>query len=242
MNKTLIAIAVFVALILGGVTFISIKGEALIHQAAEKHGSKFLGATVGLDGVDLSPFSGQAALSGLSIGQPADFGDSNSFAVDGFAIELAPMSLLSDHIEISTILIDKPVMNLVLHGKDSNFGALMANLPAPADDEDEAGKKVSIQDLYLNGMTLMIESDQLGSHKATLADIHIQNIGVDKNGVAPEEALRITMDALKPQIAKVLVKLGIQSNLEDKLGVKLPTTKDDVKDALTGLFKKKKKN
>ena len=246
MKKLLIALAIFISLIAGGVYFIALKGESLILKAAETHGTAFLGAKVSVTGVTLSPLKGHAAISGFSIGQPSNFGEGESFAVEGLAIDLAPMSVFDQHVKINTILIDKPVLNLVLHGKDSNFEALMGNIP-PAGSGDEAeAKRVSIQNLYLNGVKLMIDSDKLGSQEATLADIHLTNIGVDENGLPPREALRITMDALKPQITKVLVKLGLKSKigseLEKQLGVKIPTTKDGLKDALSGLLKKKKKD
>lgn len=251
MKKFLIYAGLFAALIIGAGTFLKLKGTDLITHAIQTNGSALLGADISLGGISLNILKGHAGLSNLSIGQPEGFGSDNSFHIEEFAISLKPLSLFDEHVKIDTILIDKASLNLVMTGTETNFTKLQSNLSeVMSTDSSSSDVKISIKDLKLNQTHLRIQSDKYGEKDVTLADVHLENIGVDENGVAPAEAVRLTLDALKPQIAKALIELGIKDKineevdkqLDDKLK-DLPTPlADKLKSGLGGLLKKKKKD
>jgi hypothetical protein len=248
MKKGLYAIGALLVIIIGVGLFVKIKGVDLIKSAASTSGREMLGAKVSLDDISLGLLDGTASISGLSIGQPEGFGDDQSFTVETFYIKLEPMSLFGDHIKMDSILIDNPVLTLVLIGTDTNFTKLQTNLDLPADETEAGAVKMSIKQLHLNKTQLKIRSDKLGDKQVTLADVHLTNIGIDENGVAPSEVLRLSLDALRPQIAKALVKLGIKNKLskelESQVGDKLKDITAPVADKLKkgiGDFLKKKK-
>lgn len=256
MNKVVIFIGAFIAIIIVFATTLYFKGGEIITEASEEAGREMLGATLTVDDWSLNPFSGTLQLIGLSIGQPEGFGDDESFSIGEFFIDLEGTSLFDNHIKIETMLIDKPVMNLVLIGDDSNFARMQRNVERQLDridDEDE--DRISLKDFYLNQTTLRVKSDQYGDHTVTLADIHLSDIGIDEDGVPVSEMFRLTMDAIKPQIGKALAELGIKNKLTegfdalignklnaelDKLPEPIKNAADKVKDALGGLLKKKK--
>ncbi len=251
MKKFIIAISLILALIIGAGVFIKVKGTDIVRSAAETNGSALLGAKISLGDVTLDILNGHVGLTDLSIGQPDGFGDDKSFQVTKFGIDLEPLSLFKGHAKIDAILIDKPVLNLVMIGQESNFSALQSNIAAlTAEDTSSSEMKLSIKKLDLNATNLRIKSDKYGEKDVTLADIHLENIGMDQDGVTPSEAVRLTLDAMKPQIAKALVELGIKDKLgsvvDDQIGDKLKDLPapiaDKLKSGLGGLFKKKKKD
>ena len=136
-------------------------------------------------------------------------------------------------------------------GQENNFATLQSNIAAlTTEDTSSSEMKLSIKKLHLNATNLRIKSDKYGEKDITLADIHLENIGMDQDGVTPSEAVRLTLDAMKPQIAKALVELGIKDKLgsvvDDQIGDKLKDLPapiaDKLKSGIGGLFKKKKKD
>lgn len=251
MKKFIIAISLIFALILGAGVFMKVKGSDIVRHAAETNGSALLGAKISLGDVTLDILNGHVGLADLSIGQPDGFGDDKSFQVTKFGIDLEPLSLFKGHAKIDAILIDKPVLNLVMVGQESNFLKLQSNIAAlTAEDTSSSEMKLSIKKLHLNATNLRIKSDKYGEKDVTLADIHLENIGIDEDGVTPSEVIRLTLDAMKPQIAKALIELGIKDKLgsvvDDQIGDKLKDLPapiaDKLKSGIGGLFKKKKKD
>ena len=250
MKKFILAISVILVLILGAGIFMAVKGSDIVKRAAETNGSALLGAKISLGDVTLDIFNGHVGLTDLSIGQPDGFGDDKSFQVTKLGIDLEPLSLFKGHAKIDAILIDRPVLNLVMIGQESNFSALQSNIAAlTAEDTSSSEMKISIKKLHINATNLRIKSDKYGEKDVTLADIHLENIGIDEEGVTPSEAIRLTLDAMKPQIAKALIELGIKDKLgavvDDQISDKLKDLPapiaDKLKSSLGGLFKKKKK-
>ena len=215
------------------------KGSDVLLDASTKTGSDVARVAIIVDDWSLNPFLGVASVKGVSMGQPEGFGDDHSFSVGEFTVDLKPLSLFGDRLKIETILIDKPTLNLVLIGDDSNFGKMQKNIDQALSNSEEGTLKLTLDDFYLNDTTVNIKSDVYGNHEVTLADIHLENIGVDEGGVAPAEVLRLVMAAIKPQVGKLLLELGIRNRLSnefderigDQLNEQLEKLPDPLKDA-----------
>lgn len=251
MKTFLIVIGVILVIVIGTGAFLKAKGTDMLRNAAETNGSELLGAQISLGEIDLSLFKGHVGLTNLAIGQPSGFGEGKSFQVGNFTVDLEPLSLFKGHAKIDMILIDKPQLNLVMIGKENNFSKLQSNLGNIISDEPSSSDmKLSIKDLRLNATHLSIKSDKYGEKEVTLADVHLENIGIDQNGVTPNEVVRLTLDALKPQIAKALIELGIKDKMgaevDKQIGDKLKDLPeplaDKLKSGLGSLLKKKKKD
>jgi len=80
----------------------------VIKAAVEEMGPKLTKAEVKLEKADLSIASGEAALSGLLIGNPAGFTTPHAFKLDNIAVKLDTSTVGSDTIVIDEILIDAP--------------------------------------------------------------------------------------------------------------------------------------
>jgi hypothetical protein len=250
MNKITIIIGSIFALLLILVGFVYFKGTSTIMEASKNSSNDTVGVEIGIEDLELNPFNGVIGIMGFSLGQPKGFGDNNSFSIDNFIVDVKPLSLFEPVIIVETILIDKPIMNLVIIDDESNFGLIQKKL------DEEFGKnqeptdiKMTINDFYINDTTLKIKSEQYGDHEVTLADIHLVDIGVDEGGIPPSDVMRHIMGVIKPQIGKLLLELGIKTRLSnafdqevgERLNEELEKVPDVLKNALD-LLKSGKKN
>ena len=241
MSKIKLILGTVVVLVFIFAVVIYVKGTDILIEASKNASQDNLEISLEIDDWSLNPLTGTVGIEGLAIGQPQGFGDDESFRIDNFYIDLKPLSLFEEQIKIETILIDKPTMNLVIIDDESNFGVIQEKLEEEfAKDQDETDIKMSIDDFYINATTLKIRSEQYGDHEVTLADIHLEDIGVDEGGVPPSEVARLAMDVIKPQIGKMLLELGIKTKLSeafdqqigDELKEQLENAPDELKDAL----------
>ncbi len=241
MSKIKLILGTVVVLVFIFAVVIYVKGTDILIEASKNASQDNLEISLEIDDWSLNPLTGTVGIEGLAIGQPQGFGDDESFRIDNFYIDLKPLSLFEEQIKIETILIDKPTMNLVIIDDESNFGVIQEKLEeAFAKDQDETDIKMSIDDFYINATTLKIRSEQYGNHEVTLADIHLEDIGVDEGGVPPSEVARLAMDVIKPQIGKMLLELGIKTKLSeafdqqigDELEEQLEKAPDELKDVL----------
>ncbi|MCK5041538.1 MAG: AsmA family protein, partial [Sphingomonadales bacterium] len=199
MSKTKLILGTVVVLVVIFAMVIYVKGTDVIMEASKNASQDTVEVSLEIDDWSLNPFTGTVGIEGLAIGQPPGFGDDESFSIDNFYIDLKPLSLFEEQIKIETILIDKPTINLVIIDDESNFGVIQEKLEEEfAKDQDETDIKMSIDDFYINATTLKIRSEQYGNHEVTLADIHLEDIGVDEGGVPPSEVLRLAMDVINP--------------------------------------------
>ncbi|NQV55064.1 MAG: hypothetical protein HQ503_04330 [Rhodospirillales bacterium] len=97
----------------------------VIKTAVEELGPQLTKASVKLDKVDLSLATGEAALSGLLIGNPAGFKTPHAFKLGKIGVKIDTGSIGKDTIVIREILIDGP--DVIAEFKELNFNPLKAD-------------------------------------------------------------------------------------------------------------------
>jgi len=246
MKKFTLFLVIIAGLIAAGYFYIVQNGSSLIREAAETHSPEMIGTRVSLADVSLSPLSGRAGVAALTIDQPAGYGEGTMFSVDKFDVTIDPYSLMGDTLKVKSIIIDKPVFNIVERDGKTNLQALQDHLNKYVEGaSDSAGgpSQLSVKEFILSGATVNVSSEKLGEHSVTLADIRLTDIGVDEGGMPPAEVFRHVMDSITPQVTKELVTLGIKSKMKSVLGddVDIDKPVDALKKGLGKLLNKKKK-
>lgn len=224
MKKLLITLAV---LVIGGGLFTYIYYESGIRRAIEIAGSNALGVPVNVTGVSLSPFSGKGSIRGLSIANPEGFDAPYLMELGGLDITFNVESLLSDVIEINSIVISDAQITYETKLVRDNIRALLNNLPrsgaAPvveANPNTPASKKVVIRDFRIVNPQINVFT-RVASAPITLPDIQLQNIGDANNAVTVAEAARQILSAINVAVIRegipsmdVLVD-GAKEQIED---------------------------
>lgn len=236
MKRVLIIILL---IIVGIVGFGYFQLNSAVKSGVETYGPDVLKVDVGLDSVNLSPFSGNVAFSGFSIGQPDGFGDGDLVSLGAFDMKLEPGSLLTDHIIIDSILIDSPGLDVRILDGENNFEALQKGMNLPA--EEAAGEEatpitITIRKLEVRTPVVALKNEGLIDVDETvnLASFTLTDLGTDEQGLEPAEIARHVMDTLQPQITKALVQLGASKAIKDIAG----DAKGKLQDGVKGLLDK----
>src|SRR5580698_4933316 len=95
LKKLLIAFVVLILIVGAGVYFLGSHLDSFVESAIEKYGTAATKTIVKLDGVSISVTSGEAGLSGLSVGSPSGFTADKSFYLGKINMKLDTNSIRS---------------------------------------------------------------------------------------------------------------------------------------------------
>lgn len=199
MKKLFIALA---GLIIGGGVFAYLNFESGIRRGIEIAGSNALGVPVIVTGVNLSPFTGEGSIRGLSIANPEGFDAPYVIELGGLDFAVNVDSIFSDIIEIDSILISDAKITYETKLVTDNIRALLDNLPrdgaAPvveANPDGAASQQVIIRDLLMVNPQINLHT-RVASAPIPLPDIQLRNIGERSNGVTVAEAASQIIEAI----------------------------------------------
>jgi hypothetical protein len=209
MKKLIILVGVLV-LIAGG-AFIFLSGDAinaLIKTKIEQVGSKVTEQSVTVSRVDMKLLKGAGTINGLVLANPSSYSAPSVFSLNEITLDINLKSLATDLIVIDQIIIDKPeaVVEFTENGGANIKDILDAIKKNTAGDgtsvsESETGKAepiIRVNKFVLAGVALTVDLTKLGnkSHQATLADIHLSNIGGESGMPASQLGAELVKQAL----------------------------------------------
>lgn len=209
MKKLIILVAVLV-LIAGG-AFVFLSGDAinaLIKTKIEQVGSKVTEQSVTVSRVDMKLLKGAGTINGLVLANPSSYSAPSVFSLNEITLDINLKSLATDLIVIDQIIIDKPeaVVEFTENGGANIKDILDAIKKNTAGDgtpvsESETGKTepiIRVNKFILAGVALTVDLTKLGnkSHQATLADIHLSNIGGESGMPASQLGAELVKQAL----------------------------------------------
>ena len=126
----LIVVVVLAALVL--ITYVA--GQFFLGSAVKTGvnnvGPRVTQTKVELNDASLSPFSGTGTLTGLTVGNPTGWSDTNALSLGRIHFDVEPTSVLSDTIVINELVIDQPELTYETKVVASNIGDLLKNIEA----------------------------------------------------------------------------------------------------------------
>jgi hypothetical protein len=131
--------------------------DSIIEAAVEKYGSDVTRVQVSLDEASIDPVSGEGALSGLTVGNPAGFETDNAFSLGQIKVGLDTSSLTEDTIVIREIVITRPQVTYEYGTDGSNVAAIQSNVDAfmaqqsGGESAGGEGPKVIVENIYIRG-------------------------------------------------------------------------------------------
>ena len=238
------AVGGIVAVVVVAVIVVFFYSGDVIKAAVEEMGPKLTKAEVKLDKADLSIASGEAALSGLLIGNPSGFTTPHAFKLDEIAVKLDTSTVGRDTIVISEILINAPDVIAEIRTLDvnplkigesvkeslnsSNFIAIRNNVNAfvkeqgggSSGDSGRQSPKLIIEKFRMNNVKVRAVAHE--GMKLDLAvkpfSIALDGIGKSEGGLAPEKiAARLIPEIQSKVIDGMLPDLmgNVTNMLED---------------------------
>jgi hypothetical protein len=194
----------------------------IVKAGVETVGPKVTGTAVTLNSVKISPFSGQGALGGLLIGNPAGFKTDSAFELGQIRVNIDLKSVKSDKIVIEEIFIDGPKITFEGDLRGSNIAKIRENIaafsgggapakeaaPAPSPEtEKKPGKKVQIDRFVLKNGEIQLAATLAGGELVTvpLPDIELRDIGKDSDGATVEKVVNKVFPAIYKAITEAVL-------------------------------------
>lgn len=215
---------------------------SVIKAAVEKYGSEITQAKVTLNTVDLSTTSGEGALKGLTVGNPAGFKTESAFKLEAISLKVDTGTITGDPIVIKEIVIQAPAVTYEYAPSGSNLDAIKKNIDAftkkmgggsSAASSSDGGKKVIIENLYVRDGRVDVAASFLQGKSlgAPLPTIHLKDIGKEKKGASAGEVADKVMSAIIASAGKAVSTLNLD-DLAKKAGAQLDAVKGQATDAM----------
>ena len=233
--KALKVVAIIVSLLVLVVVGIGIyvvqNTDRLVEAGIETLGTRYLGAAVTVDSVDVSLSEGRAMLRDLEIANPPGYEGDHAMRVATIRITLDPMASQAAHLALRNVTIEgTDVVGVVGAAGTTNIQALVDNLErgdSPFGD-GESQVRLTIGTLDFTGAQASVVAPSLGKQSSTrIQDIHLKNLG-GSGSAAVADVLR---QILTPIARSVLLETVEQGLGDDALRGKL----DDAMNRLRSL-------
>ncbi|MDX1490109.1 MAG: hypothetical protein R3332_02410 [Pseudohongiellaceae bacterium] len=244
MIKKLLGAALALFIVVGVIVYFYY--ESAIKSAIEIAGSNALGTQVTVEGVSLSPLSGQGSITGLTVANPEGFEAPYAIELGELALAINVDSLFSDIIEIDSILVEGAHITYETRLVNDNIRTLLANIPTsegvadPVNENGPASKKVIIRDFQMLAPQITLQT-AVAAAPINLPELHLTNIGDESNAVTAAEAIRQVLVALNTSLVSAnvrnfdTIKEGVQTQLQDGVD-KIGEKANEVTDGLKNLF------
>ena len=216
MKKSLkIAVGILVVLVLA-FAGLELSLDKIVEKAVNAAAPAALGVPVTLQESDVSLVRGKAALKGLHVGNPEGYKTDGLLDLDSISVDVDNSTLLSDTLVVKSIAIEGLVVTYEKGLLNSNLGALIDQLSAGKEEkpekegeakeetagEEKPGKKVIIEKLTISGskMNFSITGAAAltggGAIPIPLPPITLTDLGKEKEGVTPVEAIQNVLKAI----------------------------------------------
>ncbi len=232
LKKILIAVAALVVVAGAGLYFLYSNLDSILKAAIEKYGTEATQAQVAVNAVSLSPTSGEGAITGLTVANPAGFSTLRAFELGNITLKVDTSSLTKNPIVIRQVLIQAPKVTYERGNSGGNLEKLQQNVSAyagqgagsssgpgstssssgsssssPASAEKKDEKKFIIEDLQMidgqvTATASLLQGRQLS---AKLPTIRLRDIGKDKGGATPAEISQRVIGTLASESSKVAI-------------------------------------
>jgi hypothetical protein len=244
-------VVILVVLIVAGVIVAGFFLGTIIKTGMETFGPKITLVSIKVDKVNLSLLTGSAGVHGLVVGNPEGYKTPQAISVGSAAVGVNPFSVLSDKIVVRSVRVEAPV--ITFEGNPfgaNNLNTIMNNVNATAKSGGPAstnattkaankpGKKLEVDDFLITGAKVNFNGVSL-----PLPDIHLTDLGRDKDGITATDLTRRVLDAITTSTIKAVAgtaaDVGKNAGKTGKdIGKSLGSNVNSLTKSLGGLFKK----
>ncbi|MBN1830773.1 MAG: AsmA family protein [Deltaproteobacteria bacterium] len=252
MKKWILICLCLIVIVIAVILFLGLSNLGpIVTNAVNTYGPDITKTEVRLQGADISIFSATVDLRDLYLGNPKGFKSPKAMSVGSIRVNVDESTITDDTIIIDSIQVLAPEIVYEKIGNTDNFKAILNNVKKSAkmpekpageeSDERNGGKKLLIRDLIVKDGKVNLSVAMLGAEKsisAALPDIHMTDLGKEKEGATPAQIFERVLAFLYEQITSSAVSDILNKELEE-YGLTLETLKEDVGKELKTLKKEK---
>lgn len=240
MKKTLlIGVASLVVIAVGAYLVLHFFLGSIVTAGVNNFGPKLTQTRVELDSARISPLTGTGTLNGLVVGNPEGWSDNNLCSLGRIHVDMAPFSILGDHIVVNEIVIEAPEFNYETKVIASNVSDLMKNIekslggPSAPAAESERPTKFEVKRFSLRDGKVRLG---VGTAAMTLPmpPIELNDLGTKEGGITPDQLVFAVMKSVTGSIVSATTQaagqIGATGGAATAEGVK------QMGNAIKGLF------
>lgn len=214
MKKLLIAGGVIVVVIAVVIVLTLSNLGPIVKEAVNTVGPQITKTDVKVGDVSLSIFSGEAKIKDFLLGNPKGFKSAQAMAVSSVYVDIDEKSITANPVIINKIEIVAPRITYEKISGTDNFQTLLKNIQGSAKAEKKTaarsetkdggpGKKIVINEVIIkDGKVNLIMAALAGKEiTAPLPDLHLKDIGREKQGATPAEAFEQIFSSLYSNIS-----------------------------------------
>lgn len=207
--------------ILAGFLGLTFTIDSIVKANIEQIGTEMTGTPVTVDGVSISPFSGQGTVSGFRVANPEGYSQDYALEVGNLFIELDLMSLLSDEVIVHEISMTGSSVFVEQKLPENNIREIMNHVNS-VEPGEATGSGLIIEYFLLEDGTVDLFTEVGGERSARveISRIELRDLGSADGQEAAEEVIR----QIAEQVAEESLRAAIQSGGEQ------------LRDALRDLF------
>lgn len=233
-KKISITVVLLLLVVAGGLFYLGSNLNGIVAGVIETQGSKVVGTSVRVSGVDIRLTEAAAGLSGLRIANPPEF-SGNAMELGNFSVKLDASSLTKETIVVNNVTVDGARINVVQAASGNNLQTLLANMQSEsageASSSDASSKKIIIDEFTLSGASASVSIPQLDqTREVALPLIVVKNIGRSTNGAT---AAQVARQILKPVIDKAIAS-ATAGAIKEAAGEKINNAVGGLLKGLTG--------
>lgn len=240
----LIGVALVIVLLLVLVLGVSKVGP-LIKYGVNTYGPTITNTEVRVGDVKVSLFSGTAELRDFCLGNPPGYTSPDALKVRAVRVDVEEASLATDTIVIERIEVLQPEITYERTRHKDNFKAILDGMKGAGSGKKERGaqpkatgsaKKLLIRNVLVKEgkVNVMISAAGGKSLSTVLPDIHLTNLGGEKQGAAPAEVAREMIKALYGQVTSAAVMNTLNQGLKE-LGLEAGARGEGAREGLAGV-------
>ena len=213
-------------LVLGVVTLIALTfflGN-IVKAGVNRFGPQLTQTKVELANATISPFSGGGTLRGLKVANPSGWTNELAFSLEQIHLQVAPLSLLGDHIIIHELVVEGPQFDYERRLLESNIGQLLANIEkfSGSTPAAKSGKpvKFEVKKFRLTKAKVSVGVGGVAAATVPMPDLALDDLGTKEGGITPDQLVGVVMRVVSERVVAAGMEAAVKAGASGEAYVK----------------------
>lgn len=196
-----------IVIVIVGLVALTLSIDSIVKSSIEDIGSEMTGTPVTVDGVSISPFSGQGTISGFRVANPDGYSETYAVEIGELSIEMDVMSLFSDEIIVRQIRVLSPMIYVEQHLHENNIQEILNHVNS-VDAYEASDSEMMIEHFVLQDGRVDLYTEVGGERSASveIETVEMHDIGDGRDAV--ENIIQRIADEVGERVLRAAVESG----------------------------------
>lgn len=196
-----------IVIVIVGLVALTLSIDSIVKSSIEDIGSEMTGTPVTVDGVSISPFSGQGTISGFRVANPDGYSETYAVEIGELSIEMDVMSLFSDEIIVRQIRVLSPMIYVEQQLPENNIQEILNHVNS-VDAYEASDSEMMIEHFVLQDGRVDLYTEVGGERSASveIETVEMHDIGDGRDAV--ENIIQRIADEVGERVLRAAVESG----------------------------------